>query len=285
MSDFRRAFTAYLRQQSEIGMPDVIFSAGFVSRLEPREAPHRPAGSNTPSTQPRPAPAPPAPPRPTPKRRPLRNLHVRSPVLHGAAAKVSSSRREALKKLYFEVRSCTACPLASSRHSVVFGAGSAEAPLLIVGEAPGAEEDAQGLPFVGNAGRLLTDMLRAIGLDRNTDTFVTNVLKCRPPGNRDPETTEIHHCLPIVRKQVEIIQPKCLLLLGRIAAGALLERHEALGKLRGEEHSYCGIPTFVTYHPAALLRNADYKRPAWEDLKRLKAKLKELGYNGSAAAS
>ncbi|MBD3241609.1 MAG: uracil-DNA glycosylase, partial [Chitinivibrionales bacterium] len=165
-------------------MPDIIFAPGFAARFAP-SAKQRPSGS-----PPDEAPAPrsshssanPPPPRPAPpKRRPLRNLRARPSESSGAAAERDSTKREALKKLYFEVKACTACPLAASRRSVVFGAGNADAPLVVIGEAPGAEEDAQGLPFVGNAGRLLTDMLKAIGLDRSTDTFVTNVLKCRPP--------------------------------------------------------------------------------------------------------
>jgi DNA polymerase len=171
--------------------------------------------------------------------------------------------------------------LGSSRNKLVFGAGTADASVLVVGEAPGGDEDEQGLPFVGKAGRLLTDMLGAIHLDRGKDTFITNVLKCRPPRNRNPESSEILSCMPLLKRQIEIIEPKAILLLGRIAAHSLLQRTEGIGKLRAETHSYNGIPAVVTYHPAALLRQAQYKRQAWEDLQKLEKNLRKRGVHGS----
>jgi len=187
-----------------------------------------------------------------------------------------------MKQLYFEIRDCAQCPLAHSRHKLVFGAGNVEARVMLIGEAPGADEDQQGLPFVGAAGALLTKMLQAIGLDRNKDVFITNVLKCRPPRNRTPESAERLHCVPILKRQIAIMQPGALLLLGRTAAEALLERTEGIGALRRQTHTVEGIPCFVTYHPAALLRKQEYKRAAWEDLKRFAAALKEMGINGTA---
>lgn len=188
------------------------------------------------------------------------------------------SKREALKQLY--INGCNACHLASSRSRWVFGAGNAEATVMVIGEAPGAEEDEQGLPFVGAAGQLLTNMLAAINLDRNKDIFITNVLKCRPPANRSPESAEIQLCTPLLYRQIEIIKPGAILLLGRIAAHAVLGISESIANLRSKVHDYKGIPTMVIYHPAALLRNAQYKRPAWEDLQKFQALLENLGEYG-----
>lgn len=184
------------------------------------------------------------------------------------------SKRDGLKKLF--LAGCTACHLSSSRTKWVFGAGNADAPVMVIGEAPGAEEDAQGLPFVGAAGQLLTSMLSAIKLDRSKNVFITNVLKCRPPQNRSPESAEIQVCLPILKKQIDIIQPRAILLLGRIAAHALMGTTESISSLRSKIHDYQGIPVMVIYHPAALLRNAQYKRPAWEDLQKFQALLEKL---------
>ncbi len=180
----------------------------------------------------------------------------------------SSSKRAALGELLKE--ECTKCPLAKTRNKYVFGSGKAGAPIMVIGEAPGREEDEQGLPFVGSAGKLLTDMLAAINIDRTKDVFITNVLKCRPPDNRTPDTAEITACLPILKRQIDIVKPEAILLLGRIAASALLDIHDSVAKIRGRELDLNGIPAIVTYHPAALLRNAEYKRPAWEDLKRFR---------------
>ncbi len=185
--------------------------------------------------------------------------------------------RNALVALYNAVKDCQDCPLGARRNKFVFGSGNAHAPLLIVGEAPGAEEDAQGVPFVGAAGELLTSMLGAIGLDRKKDVFITNILKCRPPGNRAPESSEISACNRILTAQIDIIRPRAFLLLGRIAAHALLNSADSIASLRKKSHAVNGVPAFVTYHPASLLRNLEYKRPAQEDLQNLKAFLLETG--------
>ena len=192
---------------------------------------------------------------------------------------VISDKREALKELY--LKGCTQCHLAQTRKNYVFGGGNAEAPVMVIGEAPGHEEDEQGVPFVGAAGQLLTSMLAAIKLDRNKDVFIGNILKCRPPGNRNPEASEIVTCLPLLRKQIEIIAPTAILLLGRIAAHALLDINDSIAKMRGKVFSYNGISTMVIYHPAALLRNAKYKRPAWEDLQQFQQLLASSGIYGS----
>ncbi|HMA65620.1 MAG: uracil-DNA glycosylase [Fibrobacterota bacterium] len=189
-------------------------------------------------------------------------------------------KRAALRVLYYE--GCTKCALANTRKTYVFGEGRANGPVMVIGEAPGADEDDQGLPFVGAAGQLLNTMLAAIGLDRKKNVFIANVLKCRPPENRNPESSEIITCLPIVKKQIDIIKPKAILLLGRIAAHSLLSTTDSIAAMRGKTHLYNNIPSMVIYHPAALLRNPEYKRPAWEDLQKFQKLLTDLGVYESA---
>jgi uracil-DNA glycosylase len=166
------------------------------------------------------------------------------------------------------VASCTACNLCKTRTQTVFGVGNRRADWLIIGEAPGAEEDRQGEPFVGRAGQLLNAMLLAIGLPRES-VFIANVLKCRPPGNRDPNPEEVSRCLPYLSAQVALLKPKVILVVGRIAAQALLSTDLPLARLRGKLHAFpeTGTPLVVTYHPAYLLRAPADKRKAWEDLK------------------
>ena len=180
------------------------------------------------------------------------------------------------------VASCTACGLCESRKQTVFGVGHAQADWMIVGEAPGEQEDLQGEPFVGMAGQLLDQMLRAVGQSRRADSgegreddqagdpskrvFIANTLKCRPPRNRNPEPDELARCEPFLKRQVALVQPKLILVMGRFAVKQLLKSDEAIGKLRGRVHRYEGIPVIVTYHPAYLLRNMPDKAKAWEDL-------------------
>ena len=163
---------------------------------------------------------------------------------------------------------CLRCPLHQTRTNTVFGVGDRQADWLVVGEAPGAEEDKQGEPFVGRAGGLLNSMLRGIGLARE-QVFIANVLKCRPPANRDPRPEEVAQCLPYLERQIGLLQPKIMLAVGRIAAQNLLATDTPIGKLRGHVHRFgaAGIPLVVTYHPAYLLRSPTEKRKAWEDLK------------------
>jgi len=163
------------------------------------------------------------------------------------------------------IRSCTRCALHETRTHAVCGVGNIRADWLIVGEAPGEEEDRQGEPFVGRAGQLLNEMLRAIGLQRE-QVFIANVLKCRPPDNRDPRPAEIEQCLPYLRRQIEMLQPKVILVVGRIAAQTLLQVDKPLGQLRGRKYEYQGVPLVVTYHPAYLLRSPSQKAKSWEDL-------------------
>ncbi|MDG5815969.1 uracil-DNA glycosylase [Chitinispirillales bacterium ANBcel5] len=196
-------------------------------------------------------------------------------------SKNKQSKREELKELYFKVLQCNSCPLCAGRNKVVFGAGNVEAPLMVVGEAPGGEEDRLGLPFVGAAGELLDKMLGAININRDKDTFITNVLKCRPPSNRSPETAELISCYSILEQQAKIIQPRVYLALGRIAAHTMLNRTEGIAVLRKELHQFMGAPLLVTYHPAALLRQPQYKRSAWEDLQKLQRLLKDDTINAN----
>ncbi len=185
----------------------------------------------------------------------------------------ASTKRTELLNLYQEVITCIKCDeLAKRRKSVVFGSGNAQAELVFVGEAPGFDEDAQGLPFVGKAGQLLTKIIQAMGLTRN-DVFICNVLKCRPPGNRNPLPEEIMNCKPYLVKQLEMIQPKVICALGNFAAQLLLKTDRSISELRGKFHDYHGIKVLPTYHPAYLLRNPSEKKKVWEDMKLIMAEL------------
>ncbi|MGH8226563.1 MAG: uracil-DNA glycosylase [Steroidobacteraceae bacterium] len=177
-----------------------------------------------------------------------------------------------------EVERCTRCPLHRSRTQTVFGVGDPRAQWLVVGEAPGAEEDRLGEPFVGRGGQLLDAMLRAIGLARGENVYIANILKCRPPGNRDPKPEEVASCLPYLERQIELIKPLLVLAVGRIAAQNLLGTAASLGSLRGRVHRFgaLNIPVVVTYHPAYLLRTPSEKRKAWEDLKFARSVFREL---------
>ena len=164
------------------------------------------------------------------------------------------------------VRDCRLCGLCETRTQTVFGVGNRAARLMVIGEAPGAEEDRQGEPFVGRAGQLLNSMLRAAGFERG-EVFIANVLKCRPPHNRDPSDEETERCLPYLRRQIELVAPAAILCVGRIAAQRLLGTDTPIGRLRGRVHRLDGRPVVVTYHPAYLLRSPGEKRKSWDDLK------------------
>jgi uracil-DNA glycosylase family 4 len=164
------------------------------------------------------------------------------------------------------IKACEACSLAKTRTQTVTGVGDRNAEWLFVGEAPGAEEDRRGEPFVGQAGKLLDNMLAAIELKRGENVYIANVLKCRPPENRDPHGEEVVKCDPFLKRQVELIKPKLIVAMGRFAAQSLLNTDNAIGALRGKLHDYNGVPVIVTYHPAYLLRNLPDKAKAWEDL-------------------
>lgn len=174
---------------------------------------------------------------------------------------------EELDNFYNHIHNCQECQLGETRNKFVFGVGDPNANLVLVGEAPGAEEDRLGEPFVGRAGKLLDKILAAINRSRKKDVYICNVLKCRPPNNRDPLADEVIKCEPYLLKQIEILQPKLLVALGRVAGKTLLNLESALKDMRGTIHDYYGTPLIVTYHPAALLRNPGLKPAAWEDFK------------------
>jgi DNA polymerase len=188
----------------------------------------------------------------------------------------AAERAAQLAALAATAAACTRCRLAEGRSQVVFGTGNPQAELMFVGEGPGAEEDRQGLPFVGPAGELLTKIIQAIGLER-AEVYIANVVKCRPPGNRDPQPDEVAACRGYLERQIELVRPKLLVALGKVAAQALLGTEGPIGQLRGRWHSVQGIPTMVTYHPAALLRNAALKRPTWEDMQQVRDRLRGGG--------
>ena len=164
------------------------------------------------------------------------------------------------------VKGCTACGLRAGCTQTVFGVGDESAQWMLVGEAPGAEEDKLGEPFVGQAGKLLDSMLAAIGLERGRNVYIANVLKCRPPGNRNPEPGEVAQCAPHLSRQIELIKPRLILAMGRFAVQTLLDTDATIASLRGTVHRYHGVPLVATYHPAYLLRNLPDKAKAWADL-------------------
>ena len=180
-----------------------------------------------------------------------------------------------LEQLEGLINQCTACKLHQGRNKFVFGSGNPNADVMVVGEGPGAEEDKQGLPFVGRAGKLLTDILKAINFERD-DVYIGNIVKCRPPDNRTPLPDEMETCLPYLKKQIEIIKPKVILCLGLTAAKGLLKKRDSLTSMRGKVFEFENIKVMVTYHPAALLRNPNWKRPCWEDLQKFNKLYDEL---------
>jgi DNA polymerase len=217
----------YLRQQGELGGPDV-----FLSELNRQEA-----------------------------------LFLTAVPDGGRESAPISSHYKALRS---EALSCRSCTLAETRTNVVFSDGNPQARLMVVGEAPGAHEDKTGLAFVGPAGRLLDLLLAAIDLSRDSSAYICNVLKCRPPGNRNPLPEEIQECTPFLRRQIELISPEAILAVGTFSAQFLTGKALPLGRLRGEVYSYQGVPLVVTYHPAALLRNAGWTPATWDDFQLLR---------------
>ncbi len=183
-----------------------------------------------------------------------------------------SSPALALRQVAAELADCRRCKLCSTRKTVVVGEGNPEAELVFVGEGPGEQEDIQGRPFVGKAGQLLDRMIEAMGLSRE-QVYIVNVVKCRPPGNRNPEPDEVTSCSPFLARQLDAIRPKAIVALGKFAAQTLLQTEERISSLRGRFHSYRGAKLMPTFHPAYLLRNPESKRDAWEDLKQVKQEL------------
>lgn len=183
-------------------------------------------------------------------------------------SKIIHQNSPELDEYYLSIKECNKCTLSITRKNFVFGAGNPKADLMFIGEAPGQDEDMQGVPFVGRAGKLLDKMLLALSLKRD-DVFIANVLKCRPPNNRDPLPEEILKCEPYLQNQLELIQPKVLVALGRVAGSVLLREEKSLREFREQDYIYNEIPLIVTYHPAALLRHSQWKRSAWDDFKKV----------------
>lgn len=192
------------------------------------------------------------------------------------AESFTHSSKTTLEEIASKIARCTRCTLARTRNNVVPGMGIENPDVLVIGEGPGYDEDKQGLPFVGKAGILLDKMLAAIGLDRKSNCYIANIVKCRPPQNRDPFPQEQDACFSFLEAQINILKPKMILCMGKISSNKMLNQEAPIGTLRGQIFEYNNIPLMVTYHPSALLRNEQLKRPAWDDLKMFKAKLDEI---------
>lgn len=215
------------------------------------------------------------------------NIVVQAVAARAPGVLPSTDRRSQIMQMDWDalkacVAGCVACPLHATRTNTVFGVGDERADWLFVGEGPGAEEDARGEPFVGQAGRLLDNMLAAIKLKRGRNVYIANIVKCRPPGNRNPAPEEALACEPHLHRQIELIRPMLIVALGRVAAVNLLAREASIASLRGQVHHYRGIPLIVTYHPAYLLRTLPDKAKAWVDLRFAVETMKNL-QNQSAA--
>ena len=191
-----------------------------------------------------------------------------------------SSVQDTLSAIQEEVEHCTLCSLHEKRTHTVPGTGDTQdVQVMVIGEAPGMEEDKQGLPFVGPAGQYLDKWLAAIGLTRNRGAFIANTVKCRPPGNRDPLQEETAQCMPYLLRQIALLKPRTILCAGRISTSILLERNVRIGRDRGKWFKFQGIPLIATYHPSAVLRNPELRRPVWQDLQKLRSALDSNTFN------
>ncbi|RMG64636.1 MAG: uracil-DNA glycosylase [Calditrichaeota bacterium] len=202
-------------------------------------------------------------------------LRAEATSLMAGTADKRQEKERILQAFSQSIRNCTRCRLAKGRTQVVFGVGNPDADIMFIGEAPGRDEDRLGEPFVGRAGQLLNKMLDHIQI-RREDVYIANIIKCRPPNNRDPQPDEVAQCLPYLLRQIEIIQPRLLVALGRIAAQTLLGTKLSLGQMRARDWSYQGVPMIVTYHPAAILRRMDMLSTALEDFRKIKALSQKL---------
>lgn len=200
-------------------------------------------------------------------------------TIPASSSSIDNTAGLSLDELNAKVLRCTRCGLARTRNNVVPGMGVEHPDVLVIGEGPGHDEDMQGLPFVGKAGVLLDRMLAAIGLDRKTNCYIANIVKCRPPENRNPFPDEQAACFSFLEAQIHILKPKMILCMGKIANEKLMNQNIAITQAHGEFFDYNGIPVMPTYHPSALLRNEELKRPAWEDLKKFKRRLDEIKTN------
>lgn len=200
---------------------------------------------------------------------------VANPLVSKNAVKGDWENAKTLDELNTMICNCTKCDLHKGRNNFVFGSGNPNADVVVIGEGPGAEEDKQGLPFVGRAGKLLTDILKAIKFERD-EVYICNIVKCRPPDNRTPLPDEMDTCIPYLKKQIELIKPKLILCLGLTAAKGLLKKKDSLTSLRGQVFEYEGIKTMVTFHPAALLRNPNWKKDCWVDVQKFRQLYDEM---------
>ncbi|XZG71333.1 uracil-DNA glycosylase family protein [Chitinibacteraceae bacterium HSL-7] len=270
----------------ELGLSPLWVRHETLANWQTQYASAPPDLASGPPTAPAPVPqASPAPPIAEPVKRPRTPPVVVTPTARSAPPVeapllTSSPRVDEIGTLDWaglqqHVGACRACGLCDSRTQTVFGVGARHADLMVIGEAPGAEEDRRGEPFVGDAGRLLDQMLAAIGERRGDRVFIANVLKCRPPGNRNPQPAEVAECAPYLLRQIALVQPKVIFLVGRFAIQTVLGSTAPVGALRGQMHHVNGIPTVVSYHPAYLLRNLPDKARAWQDLLLVKAALEQ----------
>ncbi|CAN5851647.1 uracil-DNA glycosylase [soil metagenome] len=273
MSNATDLFTRYLRQRRELGEAEI-----FLDRLNPEQLQRLLAGrsGNSPAEardgithrpnvdEPKP-------------RQPVHTVErqadvaeVRPTAPRAALSTESLAQLATLEELRAAALGCPRCRLCETRHHVVFGEGRTTAELMVIGEAPGAEEDLRGLPFQEKAGELLDLLLATVGFSRDS-VYLCTVIKCRPPGNRNPELDEVEACAPYLRRQVELVEPGAILALGGFAAQTLLASTTPLNRLRGGEHQYMGVPLVPSYHPSALIRNRGWIRPVWEDLQRIRS--------------
>lgn len=262
MADAAPLLARYLEQRRELGADSLILPPELMQALASIEAPAE-AAVPEPKMSASSSPAAPAPPREAPAPRPP--ARPRAEPSTGPVVQIGS-----FDQLEATACSCTACRLSETRTQVVFEDGNRSARLVVVGEAPGADEDRIGKPFVGKAGRLLNALLLSVGFPRES-VYICNVLKCRPPRNRNPTPEEVSTCRPYLQKQLEFVAPQAILAVGTFPAQTLLETDRSIGRLRGSMYEYQGIPLIPTYHPAALLRNPAWVRPVWEDLQRLRS--------------
>lgn len=270
--DPRDLLRAYLRQRAELGETELVLEGLGADALRGlARGPGRAAG-------------------PEGAQRPAAAARAAAPPLEGAmrpspdapapyATAEEILRLPVLDAVRDTALGCPRCRLAETRNHVVFGEGSPDAEVMVVGEAPGADEDRTGRPFVGRAGKLLTLLLATVGL-RREQVYICNVLKCRPPGNRNPMPDEVEACSPYLLRQVELVKPRAIAAFGAFAAQTLLGTPTPIGKLRGRVHDFHGVPLVATYHPAALLRSSAWVRPTWEDLQRLRSVLDTAANRG-----
>lgn len=206
---------------------------------------------------------------------PAKQILSQKEIITSKAVNQEFLKSTSLAELNEAICNCLNCSLGNTRNKFVFGSGNINADVLVIGEGPGKDEDEQGLPFVGRAGKLLTDILAAIKFSRD-EVYIANIVKCRPPGNRVPLPEEMDACIPYLKKQIELIQPKLILCLGLTAAQGLLKKRDTLGNLRGKVFDFENRKVIVTYHPAALLRNPAWKKDCWEDVKKFRRLYEEL---------